>query len=156
MNLVLADTEEFRATKKSIAAAKKATSSASGAGASSSTESAPPIRETKRALGLVILRGETVISVSVEAPPPNTDPSARLGTSAAATAAAAGSTGKAGSARPINRSGAEGFGAPTQSAAATLSGPARTTAASFFGGNRPSGFGGAPPGFQPPPGFGGR
>lgn len=153
MNLVLADTEEFRATKKSLAAAKKAANSST---TGSSSESTYSVRDTKRTLGLVILRGETIISVSVEAPPPNTDNAARLGASAAATAAAAGgNTSRVGTARPINRSAdATGFGVP--STASTLSGPARTTAASFFGSSSgPAGFG-APPGFQPPPGFGGR
>ena len=44
MNLVLADCEEFRTTKKAS--------------------------QQKRALGLVLLRGECVISIAVEAPPP--------------------------------------------------------------------------------------
>lgn len=46
MNLVLSETEEFRVTKKTKA-------------------------EQQRPLGLVILRGETVVSCSVEAPPVN-------------------------------------------------------------------------------------
>ncbi|KAG2138850.1 Sm-like ribonucleoprotein [Suillus cothurnatus] len=47
MNLVLADCEEFRRT--------------------------PAEQEMKRTLGLVILRGETVVSLSVEGPPPVVD-----------------------------------------------------------------------------------
>ena len=50
MNVVLADCEEFRRFKR-----KKPTEAA---------------QEEKRTLGLVILRGEQLISVSVEAPPP--------------------------------------------------------------------------------------
>jgi len=49
MNIVLGDTEEYRTTK-----AKKATGE----------------KEEKRTLGLVLLRGETVVSLSAEAPPP--------------------------------------------------------------------------------------
>ena len=55
MNLVLGDTEEFRRikTKKVVVGL--------------------PGREEKRALGLVILRGETIVALSVEAPPPSGD-----------------------------------------------------------------------------------
>jgi len=52
MNLVLADCEEFRKVR-------------SKAGTSASAE-----REQKRTLGLIILRGETIVSLSVDGPPP--------------------------------------------------------------------------------------
>ncbi|KAJ2766187.1 Small nuclear ribonucleoprotein-associated protein B [Coemansia nantahalensis] len=52
MNLVLADCEEFRTVKAKSQGAK-----------------AKP-QQIKRALGLVILRGESVISISVDGPPP--------------------------------------------------------------------------------------
>ena len=55
MNLVLADCEEFRRLR----AKKKA------------GETGPAAeQEIKRTLGLVILRGEMVVSLSVEGPPP--------------------------------------------------------------------------------------
>jgi len=73
MNLVLADTEEFRRVKR------KAAKSSAAPGASSS---APLVEsEEKRTLGLTIIRGAHIISLSVESPPP-ADPSARLGASA--------------------------------------------------------------------------
>lgn len=116
MNLVLADTEEFRVKKKQ------------------------PTKEVKRSIGLVILRGETIVSVSVEAPPPSND----IRPAAAAAAAATTATGSnVSQARPITR--------------APLSAPVRTGGAggppppAFFGGAA----GGPPPGFRPPPGFGG-
>lgn len=70
MNLVLADTEEFRKTKKQSKAA------APGAGSTSQTI----VQEEKRTLGLTIVRGRNIVSLSVESPPP-ADPSARLGKS---------------------------------------------------------------------------
>lgn len=57
MNLVLADCEEFRRVRP-----KKKPG-----------EEPAPEQEMKRSLGLVILRGETVVSLSVEGPPPVVD-----------------------------------------------------------------------------------
>ncbi|KAF8159755.1 hypothetical protein B0H34DRAFT_654520 [Crassisporium funariophilum] len=57
MNLVIADCEEFRRVRPK----KKA------------GEETAPEQEMKRTLGLVILRGETVVSISVEGPPPIVD-----------------------------------------------------------------------------------
>lgn len=72
MNLVLADTEEFRRVKR-----KHNKPAAPG-----STPSGQTIEtEEKRTLGLIIVRGAHIISLSAESPPP-TDPSARLGKSA--------------------------------------------------------------------------
>ena len=58
MNLVLAECEEFRRIRPK----KKPGESEAG-----------PVQEMKRTLGLVILRGETVVSLSVEGPPPVVD-----------------------------------------------------------------------------------
>ena len=58
MNLVLADCEEFRRVRP-----KRKQGEA---------EAGPP-QDMKRTLGLVILRGETVVSLSVEGPPPVVD-----------------------------------------------------------------------------------
>ncbi|KAF5096392.1 hypothetical protein DV451_004262 [Geotrichum candidum] len=115
MNLVLADTEEFRAKKKQ------------------------PTKEVKRSIGLVILRGETIVSVSVEAPPPSSD----IRPAAAAAAAAAPSASQA---RPITRA---PLSAPVRTVGGGAGGPPPPA---FFGGGAA---GGPPPGFRPPPGFGG-
>lgn len=57
MNLVIVDCEEFRRVKS-----KK-----------SNAEEAGATTEQKRTLGLVIIRGEVVVSISVEGPPPVKD-----------------------------------------------------------------------------------
>lgn len=75
MNLVLSDTEEFRVVKNSG-------------------------NEVKRTMGLVILRGETVVSVTVEAPPTN-EP-----------ARAATIPSGPGQARPVSRTAGAGLTAP--------------------------------------------
>jgi small nuclear ribonucleoprotein B and B' len=139
MNLVLADTEEFRRVKRK---AKSATAGAPGSAASS----APAVeQEEKRTLGLTIVRGTHIVSLSVDGPPP-ADPSARLGT---------GTTG-----------GAAGSGAATLAAGPGISKPAArglpvglTGPAAGVGGPGPGGFGGFPPpgGFPGgAPGFPGR
>lgn len=132
MNLVLADTEEFRRTKRK---------SKPSAGPSN----APLVEsEEKRTLGLTIVRGTHVVSCSVDGPPP-ADPSARLGTSAPGAAAAAATLSSGpGISKPAGRGLPVGLGGP----AAGVGGPAP-----------PGGFGGFPPGGfpgGPPPGFPGR
>ncbi|KAK6613885.1 LSM domain-containing protein [Botrytis cinerea] len=128
MNLVLADTEEFRRVKR------KAPKTTAAPGASSA---APPLVETeeKRTLGLTIIRGTHVISLSVESPPP-ADPSSRLGASVPGGAASCWKRGLAGPAVGIG--GFPGMPAPPP----------------FGRGAPPPGFGGGfpPPGFPGPPG----
>jgi len=135
MNLVLADTEEFRRVKR------KQTKAAAPPGSA-----AQPLVETeeKRTLGLAIVRGTHIISCSVDGPPP-ADPSARLGAGAPSTAGVAPATMAAGPgiSRPAGR------GLPIG-----LTGPA-----AGVGGPGPGGFGGFPPAGFPgsaPPGFPGR
>ena len=121
MNLVLADTEEFRRVKR------KPTKGAAPPGSSG-----PPLVESeeKRTLGLTIVRGTNIISLSVEAPP-TADPSARLGTGVP---------------------GVPGAGPPTLAAGPGISRPAGrglpiglTGPAAGVGGPAPPG--GFPPGF---------
>ncbi|TVY52681.1 Small nuclear ribonucleoprotein-associated protein B [Lachnellula cervina] len=144
MNLVLADTEEFRRVKR------KAAKSSAAPGASSS--SAPLVEsEEKRTLGLTIVRGAHIISLSVESPPP-ADPAARLGASAPGGISSTLQAG-AGIARPAGRGAAVGLAGP----AAGIGGP---PAFGGFGAPPPFAGRGAPPGFPPggfpPPGFPGQ
>ena len=132
MNLVLADTEEFRRVKR------KPTKGASSAPGSSSTPALVESEE-KRTLGLTIVRGTHIVSCSVDGPPP-ADPSARLGTSAPG--------------------GTAGGVPPTLAAGPGISRPAgRGPAVGVGGPAPPGGFPGFPPGGFPgggPPGFAGR
>ncbi len=136
MNLVLADTEEFRRVKRKPT---KGVQSAPGSAAPALVES-----EEKRTLGLTIVRGTHIVSCSVDGPPP-ADPSARLGTSAPGGAGTAPPTLAAGPgiSRPAGRGLPVGLTGP----AAGVGGPAP-----------PGGFGFPPGGFPgaAPPGFGGR
>lgn len=65
MNLVLSECEEFRRMKKS----KKSAASTKIVGGGDDEEEDEE-EEMKRVLGLVILRGETIVTLSVEGPPP--------------------------------------------------------------------------------------
>ncbi|TFK82565.1 Sm-like ribonucleo protein [Polyporus arcularius HHB13444] len=135
MNLVLAECEEFRRVRPK----KKAGETEAG-----------PMQEMKRTLGLVILRGETVVSLSVEGPPPVTDDDKKnalpLGPGRGAPAGRGMGMfppgGPAGIARPPMP-----FAPPGMPGAPGVPPP----------GFRPPGFPGGPPGmpFPPPPGFGG-
>jgi len=154
MNLVLADTEEFRRVKR------KPKSGAAAPGASSSA--APLVEsEEKRTLGLTIVRGAHIISLSVESPPP-ADPSARLGTSAPSgippMAAGSGVSRPAGRGLPVGLTGpAAGVGGAPPAFGGFPGGPPPGFAPPGFPGRGapgfpPQGFPGQP-GFQPPPGF---
>lgn len=92
MNLVLADTEEFRRIKR-----RQNKPSAPGAGSGAQTVES----EEKRTLGLTIVRGAHIISLSVESPPP-ADPSARLNKTAPGGISSTLSAGP-GVAKPIGR-----------------------------------------------------
>lgn len=169
MNVVLADTEEFRRIKRKPKSSAPAASSTS------------QISEEKRTLGLIILRGLHIVSLSVESPPP-ADSSSRLGTAPAGGPSAAGVTAAGpGISRPAGRGlpiiGMGGppapGGLPQQLGGPVgLQGPMRNIGLGqgppivggppgAFPGAPPPGFQGGmpggPPGFQPPPGFqGGR
>lgn len=169
MNIVLADTEEFRRIKRKPTKAS-----------APPTSTAPQISEEKRTLGLIILRGIHIVTLSVESPPP-ADPSSRLGAPAGGAAGAGVAATGPGIARPAGRGlpiigmgGPPPGGLPPQMGApAGLQGPMRNVGLGQgpppMGGPPPPGFPGAPPGFQggmpgsgppgfqPPPGFqGGR
>lgn len=64
LNLVLSEAEEFRMLKKSKGA--------------SSSSALLEERTEKRSLGLVLIRGENVVSLAVEGPPPSTNNVAKL------------------------------------------------------------------------------
>ncbi|KAI0600261.1 like-Sm domain-containing protein [Biscogniauxia sp. FL1348] len=148
MNLVLADTDEFRRIKR-----KQAKSAAPGASSSSATQTVET--EEKRTLGLTIVRGAHIVSLSVESAPP-ADPSTRLGKSTPG-GLPTGLTSGPGVSRPAGRG-----AAPTSLAgpAAGVGGAAPPPPFPQFGGA--PGFGpgrggppapGFPPGGFPPPGF---
>lgn len=129
MNLVLADTEEFRRVKRK-------SKPAAGAANAPLVES-----EEKRTLGLAIVRGTHVVSCSVDGPPP-ADPSARLGTGVPGAAAAAATLAAGpGISKPAGRGLPVGLGGP----AAGVGGPPPPPGG--FPGFPPGGFPGAPPGF---------
>ncbi|KXJ91429.1 hypothetical protein Micbo1qcDRAFT_233929 [Microdochium bolleyi] len=151
MNLVLADTEEFRRVKKK----QSKPSGAPGASGSAATQTIES--EEKRTLGLTIVRGAHIVSLSVESAPP-ADPSTRLGKSAPS-GLPTGLTSGPGVSRPAGR----GAAAPPSSLAGPAPGvgggappfPPQFGGAPGFpgpgrGGPPPPGF---PPGGFPPPGF---
>jgi small nuclear ribonucleoprotein B and B' len=78
MNLVLAECEEFRIVKikkKKGGGMVQDAAATIGTLRSTEAEEVEGQQEIKRMLGLVILRGETIVSLSVEGPPPVVDES---------------------------------------------------------------------------------
>ncbi|KAI0395100.1 Sm-like ribonucleoprotein [Xylariaceae sp. FL0594] len=170
MNLVLGDTDEFRRVKR------KQTKAAAPGASSSSTQTLET--EEKRTLGLTILRGAQIVSLSVESAPP-ADPSTRLGKTtttglptslvagpgvsrpagrgAAPTSLAGPAVGVGGAAPPPfpQFPGAPGFGPGRGVPPAPGFPPANFPPPGFPPGGQfpPPGFnpGGGPPGFNPPP-----
>ncbi|KAF2474778.1 Sm-like ribonucleoprotein [Lindgomyces ingoldianus] len=146
MNLVLADTEEFRRTRRRQKAAPGS--------------SAPTVEtEERRSIGLTIIRGAHVVSLAVDGPPP-ADPASRLGASTSGGATAATLVAGSGVARPAGRGLPVGLTGPPTG----VGGPGPSFPGAFPPG--PAGFGppgglGGPPGFAPgrggppggPPGF---
>jgi len=135
MNLVLADCEEFRRVRPK----KK----------QGETET-PAMQEMKRSLGLVILRGETVVSLSVEGPPPIVDEDKN----ASALPVGPGRGMPAGRGMGIQPPGPPGFGFGPPGMQGPPPGfrpPGFPPGMPFPPGPPPPGFGGPPPGFQPPP-----
>ncbi|CAG8509354.1 6457_t:CDS:10 [Diversispora eburnea] len=134
MNLVLADCEEFRKIKPK---------------SGSKIPQGQPDHEEKRTLGLVILRGETIVSLSVDGPPPPTTDDSK--TKLAQLPGGPGIGRPAGRGLPV---------APPGVAPASLTGPVRGVGMPPGMAPRPGMppvMGGMPPGFRgnmgPPPGM---
>jgi len=126
LNLVLVDTEEYRTLR-----------SKKGGGAANVVEE----RQEKRTLGLIILRGENVVSIAVEGPPPSSGGRVNVGgpgVSKGVGRGASSAVGGGGGAVPP-----PAMGAPMGLGAAPVHGV--------------GGMGGMPPGMgrgMPPPGMG--
>ncbi|PWN93458.1 Sm-like ribonucleo protein [Acaromyces ingoldii] len=144
MNLVMADTEEFRRLKS------KSKKRKAKADEGSDEDDAVPVPETeqKRTLGLIILRGESVVSLSVEGPPPadksGSQPGLAAGPGRGAPAGRGMGMAPPGVPPPTMMGRPVPFGRP----------PPPMGAPPGMPGGPPPGFPARPPpGFGPPPGF---
>ncbi|KAF9094027.1 hypothetical protein BGX29_009704 [Mortierella sp. GBA35] len=144
MNLVLADCEQSRRVKPK----------------SGATGTAAQEREQKRTLGLVILRGEIIVCMSVDAPPPPSidGQKTRLSQLSAGTGVAepAGRGMPVAPGAPVGLTGpVRGVGGPTPRMMLPR-GPAAAAPPMAYGRGMPPGGmppGGMPPGGMPPPGM---
>jgi len=136
MNIVLSDCEEFRKIKQKGKA-----------------KAGQPEQEERRALGLVLLRGEIIVSMSVEAPPPKEDNKARV---AAAAQLGAGIGRPAGRGMPVAIPGAvpAGLAGPVRGVGGPAAGMMQPRGAAVAGAPvtyaRPQAPPGMPPGMMPP------